>query len=450
MNHVEDKYTASGTLFQSIRDICLTPFRIATSPPLLRTYLRTLLLLLTSSLLFAAAVIAYTSFYYAYIPVRGLEVPIYLQYEHALSIAPTRDAPALDVRISKHPYGIANIEGLISRQKYDVEVTMVLPRSEKNLAGGNWMVGLDMRGPGTRAPGIKSMLGWEDDWEVEDYSQGPNSATTKESINKEDAAQGSVEKTEVLARSRRPALLTYRSWLTELSYRLLRLPLYALGWGTESETVSVMLMEGVQFDKGWRNVPTSMRLELRSKIPLEVYRVSVKFVAKLEGLRRIMYTHRFTSAAVFISMFWAVEMGVLLFTWAIFAFCLGKLSDEDTTRGGEKLKLEQGTVTMQSDPADSEPPTPMSDASRTFPTLSSHQLLHYSSLSPKEERATLALEDIPIKEEAEADDEDDDFLLEEPIPNSAAGVLTDSGIGTSMDSSIERKGLNRRKSQRER
>ncbi|KAJ4350522.1 uncharacterized protein N0V89_009143 [Didymosphaeria variabile] len=421
-----------------------------TSPPLLRTYLRTLLLLLTSSLLFAAAVIAYTSFYYAYIPIRGLQVPIYLQYEHALSIAPTRDAPTLDVRIPKHPYGIANIDGLVSRQKYDVEVTMVLPRSEKNLAGGNWMIGLDMRGPGTRTPGIKSMLGWEDDWEVDDYSQGPNSGTTKESIAKDEAAQGSVGKTEVLARSRRPAILTYRSWLTELSYRLLRLPLYVLGWGTESETVSVMVMEGVQFDKGWRNVPTSIRLELRSKIPLEVYRVSVGFVAKLEGLRWVMYTYRFTSAAVFISVFWATEMGVLLFTWAVFAFFLGKLDDEDATRGGEKFKIEQGAVTPKTEPADSEPPTPLSDASRTFPTLSSHQPLHYSSSSPKEERATPALEDIPTKEEAEADDEDDDFLLEEPIPNSAADVLTDSGIGTSMESSIERMGLNRRKSQRER
>jgi seipin len=400
-----------------------------------------LLLLLTSSLLFAAAVIAYTSFYYAYIPIRGLQVPIYLQYEHSPSVTSLHDTPALDVRIPKQPYGIANVDGLISRQKYDVEVTVVLPRSENNLAAGNWMIGLDMRGPGTRSPGIKSTLGWEDDWEVEDYSQGPNFGITKESISKDEAVQGSMQKTEVLARSRRPSILTYRSWLTERCYRALRLPLYVVGLGTESETVSVMVMEGVQFDKGWRNVPTSMRLELRSKIPLEVYRVSVRFVAKLEGLRWVMYTHRLTSAAVFIAVFWAVEMGVLLFTWALFAFCLGKTDDENGTQGGNKIKAEH---------ADSEPPTPMSDTNRTFPTLSSQQPLHYSSSSPKEERATPALEDIPTKEEAEADDEEDDFLLEEPIPNSAAGVLTDSGIGTSMESSVEQKGLSRRKSQRDR
>ncbi|KAL5375679.1 hypothetical protein DPSP01_011037 [Paraphaeosphaeria sporulosa] len=327
---------------------------------------------------------------------------------------------------------------------------MVLPRSENNLAAGNWMVGLDMRGPGTRSPGIKSLLGWEDEWEVEDYSQGPNSGTTKEGISPEEAAQAALRKTEVLARSRRPAILTYRSWLTEMCYRALRLPLYVVGWGTESETVSVMVMEGVQFEKGWRNVPASIRLELRSKTPLEVYRVSVRFVAKLEGLRWVMYTHRLTSAAVFIGVFWGVEMGVLLFTWALFAFCMGTVDDENTTQGGEKVKTERGTVTPKTEPAESEPPTPMSDTDRAFPTLSTQQPLRYSSSSPKEERATPALEDIPTREEAEADDEDDDFLVEEPIPNSAAGVLTDSGIGTSMESSIERKGLNRRKSQRDR
>ncbi|KAF2445121.1 hypothetical protein P171DRAFT_413175 [Karstenula rhodostoma CBS 690.94] len=444
MDDVEDKATAPWALFESVKDISFTPFRIATSPPLLRTYLRTLLLLLTSSLLFAAAVIAYTSFYYAYIPIRGLQVPIYLQYEHTLPVATTRD-----VWKPKQPYGIANIDDLISRQRYDVEVTMVLPRSENNLAAGNWMVGLDMRAPGTRSPGIKSMLGWEDEWEVEGYSQGPDSGTT-EGISQEEAAHATLQRTKVLARSRRPAILTYRSWLTEMCYRALRLPLYVVGWGTESETVSVMVMEGVQFEKGWRNVPTSIRLELRSKVPLEVYRVSVRFIAKLEGLRWVMYTHRLTSAAVFIGVFWAVEMGVLLFTWALFAFCLGRVDGEEATQGRGKIKSEQGAVTPKTEPADSEPPTPMSDTSRTFPTLSSQQPLRYSSSSPKEERATPALEDIPTKEEAEADDEEDDFLLGEPIPSSAAGVLTDSGIGTSMESSVERKGLNRRKSQRDR
>ena len=47
-----------------------------------------------------------------------------------------------------------------------------------------------------------------------------------------------------------------------------------------------------------------------------------------------------------------------------------------------------------------------------------------------------------MKTEAEADDEDEeaDFLLEEPLPRGGEGGLTDSGIGTSMESSVEKGG----------
>ena len=88
---------------------------------------------------------------------------------------------------------------------------------------------------------------------------------------------------------------------------------------------------------------------------------------------------------------------------------------------------------------------PFSDTSRTFPTLPSQQPLSYTS--PKEEPATPNLEDIPLREEAEADDEDDDFILDEPIPPRVEreGIFTDSGIGTSLESSVER-GLSRRRS----
>lgn len=374
-------------------------------------------------------------------------MPVYLQYENFFPAETTIKPSVLAARGSKQPYGIANINGLVSRQKYDVEVIMSLPRSEKNLAAGNWMVSLDMRGPGVRSPGFKSTLGWEDEWEVEDYSQGPNSGTTKEGFPSEEAVETSAPNIEVLARSRRPAILTYRSWLAETCHRTLRLPLYVIGWGTESETVSVTVMEGVQFEKGWRNVPTSMRLELRSRFPLEVYKVSVSFVARLEGLRWIMYTHRFISAAAFIGLFWSVEMGVLLFTWALFAVCIGKIDDGDTTENGEKNKRGR-VIVPKTEPADSEPPTPMSDTSRTFPTLPSQQPLHYASSSPKQERATPAPDDAHTPEGLEADDEDDDFLMDKPIPSSAAGVFTDSGIGTSMESGVEHQGLKRRKSQR--
>jgi hypothetical protein len=295
------------------------------------------------------------------------------------------------------------------------------------------------------------LLGWDEEWNVEDHSQGgqPGATTAKTSSESHDAMPG---KPAVLAKSRRPAILTYRSWVIEHAHRLLRLPLYLIGWHTESETIEVGMMEAVEFEKGARNVPSSLRLELRSKQPLEVYRVAVHFSAKLEGLRWLMYQYRLTSLIAFTSLFWSVEMGVVLLTWAVFTMLFGSsaLKEEEDTTTSKKIKTEPDDASLKLERTESTPGTPLSDTSRTFPTLHSQQPLHYSSpSSPKDERQSPALEDIPMREDAEADDEDDDFVLEEPLPRNVEreALFTDSGIGTSFEGEREReRSVQRRKS----
>jgi seipin len=418
---------------------------------LLRTYLRTILLFITSTILLGLAAVAYTSFYYSYIPVRGISAPVYLQFDHGTTARHTF-LQSHDVEAKNWPFGIANIPGLVSRQKYDVVVEMTVPRSTTNLNAGNWMVGLEMRGPSTVVGDIKGLLGWDEEWDVQDHSQGGVPGETTQKV----VSEGLANTPTVLARSRRPAILTYRSYVIEHVHRLLRLPLYLIGWHTESEHIEISMMESVEFDKGVRNVPTSVKIELRSRQPLEVYTVSVRFSARMEGLRWLMYRYWLSSAIVGISLFWSVEMGVLLFTWGVFTILFGTASSPQDHSSQKRTKQEDGETRPKREPqdGDTEPGTPYSDTSRTFPTLSSHQPLHYTSASPtspKSERNTPALEDIPTREEAEADDEDDDFVLEEPLPRSAEkdGIFTDSGIGTSMESSFEReRGLNRRRSGR--
>ena len=380
----------------------------------------------------------------------------------------------------KFPYGLANIAGLVSRQKYDVIVELVLPRSEKNLAAGNWMVALEMRGPGTVGGGVTGMLGWDEEWEVDDFSTAgvgrekestsPDADSSQEGTERGPTESGNVkdtvvEKPHILARSRRPALLTYRHWTTELAYRLLRLPLYVLNFHTESETLAIQMMEGVEFDKGWRNVPSSVRLEMRAAHPLDVYKVSVRVAARLEGLRWIMWNYRISTAVVFIGLFWAMEMGMLLGTWGIALLLLSgsgdEIKQEDT--GSRRIKQESegyggdGAMTPKEEhDTDNYPPTPLSETERTFPTLSSQRPLHYSSPgSPgeqpseaatafvdkiKRERSTTPrVEDVPpARTEGEADDEDDDFVQED---------YRDSGIGTGRESTREGE-VTRRRSNR--
>ena len=132
-----------------VQDTLLFPLRVAISPPLLRTYLRTLLLLIASAVLFAFAAIAYTSFYYSYIPIHGLSVPVYLQFDHGA--APGILVPSSERRFGqesqKWPHGIADLYGLVTRQRYDVRVEIRVPRSRANLDAGNWMLDLALRAP---------------------------------------------------------------------------------------------------------------------------------------------------------------------------------------------------------------------------------------------------------------------------------------------------------------
>ncbi|KAG9192923.1 hypothetical protein G6011_11657 [Alternaria panax] len=485
MEELKDDFREGRSIPRIATDTLLLPLRIATSPALLRTYLRTILLFITSTILFAFAVVAYSSFYYNYIPVRGISVPVYLQYDHGPTLLlPTSTQQSGDGSLptgnpfsgtsstsrnpfgkpAKWPYGLANIPGLVARQKYDVVVEMVLPRSETNLKAGNWMVGLEFRGPTTLGQGVKHLLGWDEEWSIEDHSQGGVPGATAEKLVTEGAT---AETPTVLARSRRPVLLTYRSRVLEIVWRGLRMPLYVVGWHTESETVEISMMESVVFEPGYRNVPSSLRLEVRSKVPIEVYKAKVRISAKLEGFRWLMYRYWMSSAVVGVLGFWGMEMGVLLFTWGAFTLLFGGASSstppEHTDR--RKIKIENGTSErfrkLEDPTADSdELETPYSDTSRTFPTLPSQQPLSYSSPTPKppkkeeeqEHGGSLRLEDIPTREEMEADDEeDDDFILEEPVPRNLQrereGVFTDSGVGTSLESGVER-GLARRRSGR--
>lgn len=362
------------------------------------------------------AVIAYTSFYYSYIPIRGISVPVYLQFDHGstpLSFL-GESGRKLSQESQRWPHAIAGIQGLVNRQKYDISVEMTVPRSRTNLQAGNWMLDLSLRSPSGSSNSIKNILGWDDESEP---SSNADAATP----------------TQVLAHSRRPAILTYRSWPTEHLYRLLRLPLYLTGFSTESEMLTINMLESAYFASA---VPSSLRLELRSRTPLEVYRVKVHISAKLEGLRWVMYKYRVGSAVLFIGLFWGTEMGVLLVTWGLVTMLFGSSSsgpEEDDGEGRRKVKKEIDGASEA---------TEFSDTDRTFPTLSGQAPLRYRSpeSKTKKEEEERRLEDIPLKEDAEADDEDDDFVLEEPVPRTleAQAVFTDSGLGTGMDSERDR------------
>jgi hypothetical protein len=137
----------------------------------------------------------------------------------------------------------------VSSQPYDVAVALDLPRTPKNLDVGNFMVDLTL------------------------YSrQTGGSVLPANTLNP-------------ISQSRRPAILTYTSPLVDLARRMVRLPLYVVGWRREAETLEVPMMEKVEFARGAKNLPQSLRLEIQSDSKMQIYSARVEFRARFTGLR---------------------------------------------------------------------------------------------------------------------------------------------------------------------
>lgn len=89
----------------------------------------------------------------------------------------------------------------------------------------------------------------------------------------------------LISQSRRPAILTYVSPLMDTASKLAFLPFYLTGWNREAEALEVRMMERIEFPRGWRNRPQSLRLEIQSDERMQVYHAQVQFKAALTGLR---------------------------------------------------------------------------------------------------------------------------------------------------------------------
>ncbi|RAL63781.1 hypothetical protein DID88_003426 [Monilinia fructigena] len=145
------------------------PIAIAASKPARKTYLNTILFLTTSLVLFGFAVLAYAGFYWSWVPAVGVERKVWLQFAS-----------------NQHPHGIVPLDNsLVTRQEYDIQLELHMPRSPLNLRAGNFMVHVNFLGPSYRTPssipGVEHLL--------------PLSRITKNE--------------DVLFSSRRPTILTY-------------------------------------------------------------------------------------------------------------------------------------------------------------------------------------------------------------------------------------------------
>ncbi|MCJ1371334.1 hypothetical protein MMC20_002549 [Loxospora ochrophaea] len=221
----------------------LIPVHAAVSKPAQRAYLGTFLFTATTLLLLCVSTIAYTLFYYNYVPQVALERTIHLQFCDGLP-----------------PHGTTTLSSsLTSLQPYDITLHLHLPRTPSNLLAGNFMLDLTLLPPTSPASTPTDLL--------PSSLFGTNTSTTP------------------LARSRRPAILPYASPLVSTVSTLTNLPWYMVGWRHESETLSVPMFERISFAKGWKNIPDRVRVQVDADTTMQFYDVGVKIVARFSGLR---------------------------------------------------------------------------------------------------------------------------------------------------------------------
>ncbi|KFY46849.1 hypothetical protein V494_00305 [Pseudogymnoascus sp. VKM F-4513 (FW-928)] len=353
----------------------------------------------TSTTLFGLAIVAYVLFYANYIPKIGIEREVHLQYGDDTS----------------NPYGLVSLDNsVMPQQAYDVLVEIDLPTSPANNDLGNFMVDMVM---------LSS--------EYKDSSR-PGTSTSRPSDLHSWIPAGSI-----LFSSRRPAILTFRSDVVSLGKQLAGLPLYILGWSRESEKLLVPMAEGIVFEKGYKNAPRKVYLDIqcRHQQALQVYNMRLLLRARFSGLRWLMYNHRILSFMVFTTAFWAAEVFFALVAWILLQSTFNATEDQNSP---VEQKFQGGSSKVKTEPLDDDvldtDDSDVQDWSRRYTAYDRPAPVQHEPLIKKEddEKNPLSSEAPAYLKTEEADDESEDPTYTRDIFKEGRSA---SGVGTSLSES---------------
>ncbi|KAL2266126.1 hypothetical protein VTJ83DRAFT_5478 [Remersonia thermophila] len=283
-----------------------------------RLVVGTTLLSIVGALLYVPAALGYLLLYYKFLPELETHVPVHLQYG-----------------AGPHPFGIASLNGLVTRQPYDLTVSLTLPRSPPNLGRGNFMIALHLLAQAD--PAASSKMHPPLPYHLPDRTPSATAATATETTptSSPDDPLRALQPTRlnlpsflathaVLYTTTRPALIPYVDPLADLASRLLFLPYHLLAAHPRTATVrlEVPMAEDLVFggkasslssapQELLPRVPERVLLEVQAGQDLQVYEASVTVAARLRGLRGVMYRWRVTAFVLCTAAFWVAEVAVL-------------------------------------------------------------------------------------------------------------------------------------------
>lgn len=325
---------------------------------------------------------------------------------------------------------------LIASQGYDVVVELTLPRTPGNAQAGNFMLQTDLYAPASKPSPTRSN----------------NNILVLETVQSGlpySSSQSMPPDQQLLATSRRPAILPYRSRPVDLLYRLSELHWYLLNLRQETSTLKVPVFEDVAFSKGWRNMPATLRLEVQSPhARLQIYDVTVVFTARFRGVRWVVWRYRWLAGLGFVAGFWVVGMVFVGVGWGVVVGgggLSGAGKGQGKGDGGREGKREVAGFTAREEGA-------LSETDRVFPAVGRRGEVRYRSPRVKREEEEEQEGEAAGAEEGGlrvspqdgvvgdllADDEEDEEEEEEDREEDAAAAeaagFVDSGLGTSLES----------------
>lgn len=151
-----------------------------------------------------------------------------------------------------------------------------------------------------------------------------------------------------------------------------------------------------------------------------------------------MYRHRILSFLVFTFVFFSVELVFTVTAYlvlTIFVFPSSAGDEMPPSLPTREATDEGSAATIKAEEDESALLDDLSETERTFPTYSRQPPLRFTSSKPKKEEDDSLLSPLmapPVNAEADDEDEEADFVV-------------DSGLGTSLESGLERNSSSRRR-----
>ncbi|KAG0090896.1 Berardinelli-Seip congenital lipodystrophy 2 (seipin) [Podila epicladia] len=251
--------------------------RFVTSSATKRRVVQALVACIVIGLLTSLALLAYLVFYWIYIPQARHVGQIHFQHG-ILTHGGVTPGPFAKVEFPKSLLSPGYLRG---GQGYDISVDLAVPSSTKNLDVGNFMV------------------------------------TVKLLNNHGD----------IIAKSSRPAILTYYSLPVRVMRSLLRAVPLVLWWSREEQQLKVELMKSFVEDS---NNPVARVLVEVSSPDLRIYKATLHLDAHFRGLRHLMYYNRITTALIFMFGFVVCETIFAISAWVLLTRWFGESSEVPT------------------------------------------------------------------------------------------------------------------------